>query len=124
MIRIKTLTTMLASVLIAAFAFAGTNTQSETSAKAPAPLKIGHLIFKGGNGLSIEQAVIIKNAKNESEGVRAERLWIRKIHPGWRKGRQALLSKKGKQYDRIEYKTPNGETKTIFFDISDFFGKF
>ena len=53
----------------------------------------------------------------------AEARWIRKTHPGWRKGGQALLGDKGKSYDRIEYATPDGKTKTIFFDITDFFGK-
>ena len=80
--------------------------------------------FKGGDGSSIEKAVIILSAANEFVGVGAESSWIRKNHPGWRKGSQALLSNKGKQYDRIEYTTPYGETKTIFYDITDFFGKF
>ena len=87
------------------------------------PPKIGNLIFEGGDGSSIEQAVIIRNAKDESEGVDAESQWISKVHPGWSKGDQALLSKKGKSYDRIEYTTPKGKTQTVFFDITEFFGK-
>ena len=88
------------------------------------PLKIGNVVFEGGDGTTIEKAVIIKNAKGEMEGIEAESKWIRKIHPGWIKGIQALLNEKGKFYDRIEYKTPpSGETKVIFFDITDFFGK-
>ena len=79
---------------------------------------------EGGDGSSIERAVVIKNAKNEVEGVDAEAKWVRKVHPGWRKGNQALMNKKGKSYDRIDYMTPDGETKTLYFEITDFFGKF
>jgi len=32
--------------------------------------------------------------------------------------------KNGKSYDRIVYTTPDGTKKTIFFDITGFFGKF
>lgn len=86
--------------------------------------RIGHVVYEGGNGTSLQSAVVIKNAKNELEGVRAESEWIAKTHPGWRKHIQALLMIKGRAYDRIEYTTPKGETQTIFFDITDFFGKF
>jgi hypothetical protein len=55
--------------------------------------------------------------------VGAESKWVRKMHPGWRKGTQALLNVKGRSYDRIEYATPDGKTKTIFFDITAWFGK-
>ena len=92
--------------------------------KAPEPIKIGHLVFEGGDGSSMEQAVVIKHAKNEEEGVEAEAKWIKKVHPGWRKGKQALMGKNGKDYDRIEYETPDGKTAVIYFDITDFFGKF
>lgn len=118
------LVTLLALVIFGVTTHGATNTNVVAKAKAPEPVKIGHLVFEGGDGSSLEQAVIIKNAKNEEEGVDAEAKWIRKVHPGWRKGDQALLSEKGKAYDRIEYTTPDGKTKTIFFDITEFFGKF
>ena len=68
-------------------------------------------------------AVIIRNATNESEGVAAESQWIRKVHPGWVKGNQALISKNGRHYDQIDYANPRGRDR-IYFDITDFFGKF
>lgn len=92
--------------------------------KLPEPIKIGKIVFEGGDGSSMEKAVIIKNAKNEEEGVESEVLWMKKVHPGWRKGNQALLIKKGKSYDRIEYSSPDGKTMTVFFDITEFFGKY
>lgn len=115
---------MVMFLVFAVQAGAATNTNVTAKAKAPAPVKIGKIVFEGGDGSSIEQAVLIKNASGEEEGVGAESKWIQKMHPGWRKGNQALLSVKGRDYDRIEYTTPKGgETKVIFFDITEFFGK-
>lgn len=94
-----------------------------TTRPAPVPLRIGHIIFDGGDGSSMESAVIIRNAANESEGVAAESQWMRKVHPGWVKGTQGLFQKNGRHYDRIDY-TNRGEKLTIYFDITDFFGKF
>ena len=82
------------------------------------------ITYKGGDGSSIEKAVIILGAPNSIVGVSAESAWIRKNHPGWRKKRQSLMGNKDKNYDCIEYTTPDGKTKTIYFDITDFFGKF
>ena len=124
MIGIRMIVAPLVLMVFAACAHAATNTNAVASAKAPVPLRIGHIVFEGGDGSSIEKAVVIKNAKNEQEGVGAESQWIRKIHPGWSKGRQAELEDSGRNYDRIEYTTPGGEKETIFFDITDFFGKF
>jgi hypothetical protein len=42
--------------------------------------------------------------------------------PGFVKGTQALMNSGGKSYDRIEITTREGK-KTIYFDITDFFGK-
>jgi len=96
----------------------------KTTSKKNKIIKIGHLRFEGGDGSSMEKAVIVKNAKNEMEGIDAEAKWIHKLHRRWRKGNQALMRKDGKSYDRIEYTTPDGTKKIIFFDITDFFGKF
>lgn len=119
----------IAVVLLTALSLAGathgaTITNAARKVKGPEAVKIGNLVFEGGDGSSVEQAVIIRNAKNEEEGVDAESRWIRKVHPGWRKGNQALLNVKGRSYDQIEYETPAGKSRTIYFDITEFFGKF
>jgi uncharacterized protein YcfL len=81
------------------------------------------IISKVSNGSTLESAIVI-NAPNEWDGVKAESIWINQSHPGWKKGSQALLHKEGKMYDQIEYTTPEGETKTIYYDITSFYGKF
>lgn len=81
------------------------------------------ITFSGGDGSTLEAAIVIKGAKNSLEGVVAESLWVGKRHPDWRKDSQALIDNGGKMFDRIEYVTAADERKTLFFDITDFFGK-
>jgi hypothetical protein len=70
----------------------------------------------------MEKAVVIKGAKDEEAGVAAESAWMEQKFPGFVKGTQALMNSGGKSYDRIEITTREGK-KTIYFDITDFFGK-
>ena len=90
---------------------------------ADSPAQAGGISFAGGDGRSKGQAIVIKGAPNSSAGIDAEYAWLRKYRPGWVKGAQALLNENDKYYDRIDLITPQGENKTIFFDITDFFGK-
>jgi len=78
--------------------------------------------YAGGDGSSIEQAVVIKGA-TESTGVHAEYVWIAQRYPGYRRGTQSLRASGGRQYDVLEFTTASGEQKRVYFDITDFFGK-
>ena len=79
--------------------------------------------FSGGDGGSVETAVVIEGARNEEEGIVAESYWISRNRPGWRKGDQALINANARQFDRISYTSPDGKQAVIFFDITSFFGK-
>jgi hypothetical protein len=82
------------------------------------------ITFEGGNGSSPESAVVIKGAVTGREGIRAEALWIGINHPEWRKEQQSLVTgQDGKHYDAIDYIDNTGGRRTIYFDITDFFGK-
>ena len=37
--------------------------------------------------------------------------------------RQSVLQQQGKVYDRMDLDLKDGSKKTVFFDISEFFGK-
>jgi hypothetical protein len=80
-------------------------------AQAPAP------------GSSIATAIQLPGIQHETQGVDAEYAYIKKTYPGWTLKAQALLADKGKQYDSIEIAGPGGATKTVFFDITPWFGK-
>ncbi len=116
------LAAILATAITLALDSPGTS-EAKSAAANKETLKIGKIVYEGGDGSSMEKAVIIKNASNEEEGVAAESRWISKVHPGWKKGKQGLFNKNGKAYDKIEYTTPTKEIQTLFFDITDFFGK-
>jgi len=73
-------------------------------------------------GDSFENAIVIKE-NNESSGVAAEYKWIAKHYPSWSVASQALTFHEKKAYDIITIKK-KGNTKKIYFDISNFFGKF
>jgi hypothetical protein len=78
--------------------------------------------YSGGKGTSFDDAVII-NEKSEGAGVDAEYAWLKAKYPGYKLGSQALATHNGKHYDIMSITTVDGEDKKIYFDISNFFGK-
>ena len=75
-----------------------------------------------GDGSSYENAIFIKK-NNEKAGVDAEYVWIREHYPGSRTKMQALQVSNGKHYDVLTIVTGDGTEKQVYFDISNFFGK-
>src|SRR5579885_1821663 len=84
----------------------------------------GAIIYTGGDGASLETAITIVGAGGENDGVAAEYAWIATNRPGFKRLTQALLSHAGHSYYRLDLLSPQGERVSIYFDISDFFGKF
>ncbi len=92
-------------------------------------MKIGKITLTGGDGSSVENAIIIKGAKNSSEGIRAEYQYIENIYgqrnKEWKFVSQSLLHDKGKSYDKLSIKVVETKKKIdFFFNITSFFGKF
>ena len=75
----------------------------------------------GGGGTSFEDAVIIMDT-TETTGVHAEYAWLKEHYPGYSLIKQSLVYNEGKPYDVMEIKTSGGKKK-IYFDISNYFGK-
>jgi len=75
------------------------------------------------DGSSYENAIVIQE-KHEGPGVDAEYKWIRQHYPGSKTKSQALTNRNGKPYDILTIQTADGTEKKIYFDISNFFGKF
>ena len=74
------------------------------------------------DGATTETAIIVP-ATNEFEGVDAEYGYIQDHYPGWQHSQQSLIQTSGKIFDRIEIVGPDGIRKTIYFDITGWFGK-
>jgi hypothetical protein len=78
--------------------------------------------FAGGDGSSMEKAIIIKGATDET-GVHAEYEYLKQHFPRYQLGGQSLMNSKGHAYDVLEFTTADGKKKTLYFDITAFFGK-
>ncbi|MBI5857337.1 MAG: hypothetical protein HZB42_06775 [Sphingobacteriales bacterium] len=75
------------------------------------------------DGSSYEKAIVI-NEKSEGPGIAAEYKWLRENYPGYKLISQSLNGKDGKKYDIMAIETRDGEKKTIYFDITKYFGHF
>ena len=83
--------------------------------------------FSGGDGSSPESAVVIDNVSSHAAGVRAEKEYISRLFGeegvNWRLSEQALLEQDGgPRLDRMTIETASGDTETLHFDVSNFFG--
>jgi hypothetical protein len=79
------------------------------------------------NGLTKEEAIIILGAKDETEGVDAEYLWLEenygKQNISWELNDQELIVEGDTQFDVLRIKFPSGKIKELWFDITSFYGK-
>jgi hypothetical protein len=90
-------------------------------------------LFAGGDGDSIEQAVIIRGVTSTAVGIRAEKQYLTERfglpaeaadpEPGWILVQQALLHHDGRPHDALSIALPDGRQPTVFFDVSSFFGR-
>lgn len=79
--------------------------------------------YKGGDGSSIEKAVIILNTKSDVEGVDAEWRYLDSHYKGWHLDEQTLIFEKDGQYDIMTIKLSDGTKKELWFDITNFYGR-
>jgi hypothetical protein len=95
----------------------------------------GDVVYAGGDGTSMEKAVIIMGASGEFEGVSSEYMWLEtKFGPenaNWQSLGQGLIAENGRYYDviNVEFLTDvggykKGDVAEFYFDITDFYGKF
>lgn len=75
------------------------------------------------DGTSYENAILIKQTKHMA-GIAAEYAWLNKNYQGYESKGQSLIYYKEKPYDIISIVTKAGKEKEIYFNISNFFGKY
>ena len=75
------------------------------------------------DGSSQERAVVI-HENDTPRGIAAENRWIAQNMPDYHKIGQALIQGQNGIYDRISVVGPHGERKEVFFEISEFFGRY
>ena len=74
-------------------------------------------------GSTIETAIVLPHIADELHGVAAEHAYIAAHYPTWHIERQALIGHNGRHYDLLSMVEPDGTKATIYFDITDWFGK-
>ncbi len=75
------------------------------------------------DGSSFEKAIFITET-HETPGIHAEYAWIRDKYPNYKLKGQSLSYHDKKPYDIIHITTADGTDMDIYFDISNFYGKF
>jgi len=99
---------------------------------AATQIAYGVVNYGGGDGTSIENAVIIENAADHFEGVEAEYLWLEaQFGPQgekWGRDQQNLIEENDRLYDvlKVEFYDSAGAYKKgdivyFYFDITEFF---
>jgi hypothetical protein len=96
--------------------------------QGPAPVQQQSVTFEGGTGESPANAVIIRGARDNVVGIQAEFRYLRqhfgKRNLKWRLFKQELLQTGDKTFDVITIELADGAKRIIYFDITEFFGKF
>lgn len=85
------------------------------------------ITFQGGTGDSPDTAVTIRGAVDEMAGVDAEYRYLREKfglqQRDWRLVRQEVRRQGGRVFDVMHLVMADGAQRTIYFDITEFFGK-
>ncbi|MEI7510395.1 MAG: hypothetical protein WCJ62_13135 [Flavobacterium sp.] len=127
----KKLIILLIIVITTSSCITTQNTSSKSSetqywSKAPDLTKV---TYEGGDGKTIENVIIIKNAGNERNGIAAEYAFIAKIYgekfKDWKPVGQSTINKDTKKVDLINIQLiQKNEMHSFYFDITEFYGKF
>jgi hypothetical protein len=85
---------------------------------------IASIEYSSSDGTSFEKAVVITGALNDTVGVQAEYQYVRSHFPGAKVDNQRLVSQGKRVFDLLELTMADHQKRMIFFDITDFFGKY
>ncbi len=107
----------LFTLCLVVFACGYQSAPAETSTNAASAIQ-----YSGGDGLTKATAIIISGAKNERDGVESEYSWVRQHLPGAAINSTAII-RDAHVYDAFDVTTASGEKRSIYFDITSFFGK-
>ncbi|MBC7222818.1 MAG: hypothetical protein H5T59_00830 [Anaerolineae bacterium] len=90
-------------------------------------MDIGGVTYEGGDGATLEQAIVIRGAPNHLAGVEAEYAYLERAFGqrgrDWHLAMQTLHMVGDRPYDEMRILLADGTEKPVYFDLSDFFGK-
>ncbi len=87
------------------------------------------IVYLGGDGSSIEEAIIVKNAKNSRDGIASEYSYVNQVYGkrniGWSLVSTSTNREDEKLYEIFKIKNILSDTiEILYFDITEFYGKF
>lgn len=105
-----------------------TANQPNLSASYGSAPDLTNISYEGGEGNSMETAIIISNAQNTRRGIAAEYAYLEKRYGekniAWQLKSQSLDRSTDKIYNIITIHTiPEYKEITVYFDITEFYGK-
>ena len=103
------------ALLAVAFAVTGDRAIGQTASSYLPPPKSAYP-YTGGDGSTMERAIILQWARSEAEVSWAEDRWIAMHRPGWGAVGRTAIKEGCKTYDRIRLVGPDDASMTIFFD--------
>ena len=95
----------------------GCETAPKTSAASQPRTQPG-ITLSNGDGLSVEQAVLITGGTKRSSGIRSEYSWLAQHYPAYKRRNQSQITVGLRTYDRLEIETADGQSIVLYFDVT------
>lgn len=87
---------------------------------------LGSITFSKNKGASVKDAILIRGAEGEKDGVASEYKYLEAQYGlrgiDWELALQSLIKDNGRYYDQMDIKLSDGTEVTIYFDITNFYG--
>jgi len=80
------------------------------------PQPRGAWAYVGGDGSSMDEAIILQGARNEVAVAGAEDSWIARYRPGWGVMERMAFKEGCKTYDRFRLLGPDGAPADLYFE--------
>lgn len=84
------------------------------------PALSNDVTFGGGDGSNPDKAVEILNAKDVDEAIASEHIWFAQHPPLGNFAFQALVMHKDRVFDEISFRTADGISHNVFFDLTPY----
>jgi hypothetical protein len=84
--------------------------------------ELSKITYGGGDGSTIEKAIVEQGVKTDGCATAAEYAYLRQHFPHYNMIEQSLLSHDHKSYDLLVFTDAAGKQQHVYFDITSTFG--
>ena len=113
------------SMLPCTLLLAGCADSAPSRPSAPLPPSQADVTYEGGDGSSVEQAVLIKGAANEGIGIKSEYVWVIKHYPGFQFEDRGLPPRQQPRLRHLGRRDARRDhtKRVLYFDATDYIGR-